>query len=148
MTPEEELMNRISCSLERAYAISLWNEFYDEVRHKNRFFPHSAFAEKYIHPLASEKYRSTMHQEAAPLYRARLISPEDYRHMKFDEQLCGFDCGHSGAPSAALQSLNEYLITSGVQTDTVLSKRDYLKVQTAYANPSTVSREQVEAFRQ
>lgn len=49
---------------------------------------------------------------------------------------------------AALQSLNEYLITSGVQTDTVLSKRDYLKVQTAYANPSTVSREQVEAFRQ
>ena len=52
MTHEEELMNRTSRLIERAYAISLWNEFYDEVRHKNRFFPHSAFVEKYIHPLA------------------------------------------------------------------------------------------------
>lgn len=52
------------------------------------------------------------------------------------------------AKLAAIQSLNKYLIEVGAQTDTVLSKRDYLKVQTAYANPSAVSREQVEAFRQ
>ena len=100
MTHEEELMNRTSRLIEKACAINLWNEFYDEVRHKNRFFPHSAFVEKYIYPLASEKYRSTIHQEATPLYRARLISPEDYRHMKFDEQIHGFDRDYSGAPPA------------------------------------------------
>lgn len=49
---------------------------------------------------------------------------------------------------AALQALNEYLIETGRQTEPVLSKRDYLKVQTAYANPSTVSRAQVELLRQ
>lgn len=49
---------------------------------------------------------------------------------------------------AALQALNEFLIETGRQTELVLSKRDYLRVQIAYANPSTVSREQVEALRQ
>lgn len=49
---------------------------------------------------------------------------------------------------AALQALNEYLIETGRQTELVLSKRDYLKVQTAYANPSTVSKAQVELLRQ
>lgn len=49
---------------------------------------------------------------------------------------------------AALQALNEFLIETGCQTELVLSKRDYLRVQTAYANPSTVSREQVETLRQ
>lgn len=52
------------------------------------------------------------------------------------------------AKLAVLQSLNDYLVETGTQTDTVLTKRDYLRVQTAYANPSIVSREQVEAFRQ
>lgn len=49
---------------------------------------------------------------------------------------------------AALQKFNEYLIETGTQADMVLSKQDYLKVQISYANPSTISREQVEAFRQ
>lgn len=49
---------------------------------------------------------------------------------------------------AALQALNQFLVESGRQESLVLSKRDYLKVQTIYANPSTVSREEVESFRQ
>lgn len=49
---------------------------------------------------------------------------------------------------AALQALNEFLIETGRQTELVLSKRDYLRVQTAYANPSTVNRDQVELLRQ
>ena len=48
---------------------------------------------------------------------------------------------------AALQYYNEFLIQTGIQNDLILGKRDYLKVQTAYANPSIVSREQVESFR-
>lgn len=49
---------------------------------------------------------------------------------------------------AALQALNEFLIETGRQTELVLSKRDYLRGQIAYANPSTVSREQVEVLCQ
>ncbi len=52
------------------------------------------------------------------------------------------------AKLAALQALNEFLIETGHQTELVLSKRDYLRVQTAYANPSTISKDQVEMFRQ
>ncbi len=37
---------------------------------------------------------------------------------------------------------------SGVQTDVVVGKADYLKVQVPYANPCTVDQGQVEAFRQ
>lgn len=48
---------------------------------------------------------------------------------------------------AALQALNQFLVESGRQENLVLSKRDYLKVQTIYANPSTLSREEVESFR-
>ena len=52
------------------------------------------------------------------------------------------------AKLAALQSLNAFLVDTGVQTDMVLGKKDYLKVQLTFANPSTVGKEQVEAFRQ
>ena len=52
------------------------------------------------------------------------------------------------AKLAALQALNQFLVESGRQEELVLSRKDYLKTQTAYASPSTVNREQVEAFRQ
>lgn len=52
------------------------------------------------------------------------------------------------AKLAALASLNEFLVESGVQTDVVVGKADYLKVQVPYANPCTVDQGQVEAFRQ
>jgi len=49
---------------------------------------------------------------------------------------------------AALQCLNEHLLETSVQNELAISKKDYLKVQQRYASPSTVSKEQVEAFRQ
>lgn len=52
------------------------------------------------------------------------------------------------AKLAAIQELNEFLIETGHQTELDLSIRGYLKIQIAYANPSIVSKEQVEAFRQ
>lgn len=52
------------------------------------------------------------------------------------------------AKIAALICLNSFLIESEVQTDMVLRKSDYLKVQQQYANPCTITKQQVEAFRQ
>lgn len=88
-------------------------------------------------------YEDTFGEPAQQLYRANVLDYISY--MRTVRKLSNRTVN---AKLAALQSLNEYLISAGVQTDTALSKRDYLKVQTAYANPSTVNREQVEAFRQ
>ena len=50
--------------------------------------------------------------------------------------------------TSSLHSFNLYLIAAGYTKEVVLDKQDYLKVQLAYASPSTVSREEVERFRQ
>ena len=52
------------------------------------------------------------------------------------------------AKLASLHSFNLYLISAGYKTEVVLTKEDYLKVQTAYASPSTVDRGEGERFRQ
>lgn len=88
-------------------------------------------------------YEATFGEQVQQLYRANVL---DYiSHLRAVRKLTNRSVN---AKLAALQSLNEFLIKDGIQTDTVLTKRDYLKVQVAYANPSTVSREQVEVFRQ
>lgn len=88
-------------------------------------------------------YEATFGEQVQQLYRANVL---DYiSHLRTVRKLTNRSVN---AKLAALQSLNEFFIKDGIQTDTVLTKRDYLKVQVAYANPSTVSREQVEVFRQ
>ena len=88
-------------------------------------------------------YGATFGEPVRQLYRANVLDYISY--LRTVKRLANRSVD---AKLAALQSFNEYLVDAGIQTDTVLSKRDYLKVQVAYANPSTVSREQVEAFRQ
>ena len=88
-------------------------------------------------------YEATFGEPMQQLYRANALDYISY--LRTVKQLSNRSVN---SKLAALQSLNEYLVSIGTQTDTVLSKRDYLKIQNAYANPSTVSREEVEAFRQ
>ena len=88
-------------------------------------------------------YRATFGGPVRQLYRANVLDYISY--LRTVKRLANRSVD---AKLAALQSFNEYLVDAGIQTDSVLSKRDYLKVQTAYANPSTVNREQVESFRQ
>ena len=52
------------------------------------------------------------------------------------------------AKLAGLQSYSYYLISLGAMKEPVLNKRDNLKVQLAYASPSTVTKTDVERFRQ
>lgn len=49
---------------------------------------------------------------------------------------------------AALIKLNEYLIEQSIQTDIVVSKKDYIKIQKDYISPATIIKADVEAFRQ
>ncbi|WP_352418241.1 tyrosine-type recombinase/integrase [Proteiniborus sp.] len=49
---------------------------------------------------------------------------------------------------AALIKLNEYLVNQSIQTDTVVSKKDYIKIQKEYISPATIIKADVEAFRQ
>lgn len=90
-----------------------------------------------------EWYQATFDETLQKLYRANVLDYISY--LRTVRKLVNRSVN---TKLAALQNLNGYLIKIGVQTDMVLSKQDYLKVQTSYANPSTVSREQVEAFRQ
>ena len=52
------------------------------------------------------------------------------------------------AKLASLHSFNLYQLSAGYAKEVILSKQDYLKVQLAYASPSTVDRGEVERFRQ
>lgn len=49
---------------------------------------------------------------------------------------------------SSLRSFNEYLIDAGVQTELTVLKNDFMKIQAQYANPCTVEKKDVEAFRQ
>ena len=49
---------------------------------------------------------------------------------------------------SSLRSYNDWLIESGQQTDTVILKNDFMKILLQYASPSTVTKKDVEAFRQ
>lgn len=49
---------------------------------------------------------------------------------------------------AALIKFNEYLIDKNIHSNIVVSKKDYIKIQKEYISPSTVTKSDVEKFRQ
>ncbi len=49
---------------------------------------------------------------------------------------------------SALVKYNEFLVESGIQYDHVVSKKDNIKVQQTYANPTDMTRQEVDVFRQ
>lgn len=90
-----------------------------------------------------EWYQATFGMPLQRMYRANVLDYISY--LRTVRKLANRSVN---TKLAALQNLNDYLIESGIQAETVLSKQDYLKIQTSYASPSTISREQVESFRQ
>jgi site-specific recombinase XerD len=56
--------------------------------------------------------------------------------------------GTVNAKLAALISLDDFLTATGRQGESAVSRKDLLRVQAAYTNPSDVSEKEVEAFRQ
>lgn len=90
-----------------------------------------------------EWYRDTCGMDFQQLYRPNALDFISY--LRTVKKLGNKSVN---AKIAALISLNGFLIEAGVQTEMALRKNDYLKVQQQFANPCTVTKQQVEAFRQ
>ena len=74
-----------------------WNRFCDEIRHENRFFPHSDFL-GFLDELY-DNYRVLLSAtENDTLYRARCIHTDNIKKIKADQRLEGFDKKDSGEP--------------------------------------------------
>lgn len=88
------------------------------------------------------------HEETFGKRMKMLIRANVLDYIPYLRTVKGLNNRSVNAKLASLHSFNLYLISAGYKTEVVLTKEDYLKVQTAYASPSTVDRGEVERFRQ
>ena len=88
------------------------------------------------------------HEETFGKLMKRLLRANVLDYISYLRTVKGLNNRSVNAKLASLHSFNLYLISAGYKTEVVLTKEDYLKVQTAYASPSTVDRGEVERFRQ
>lgn len=77
------------------------------------------------------------------LYRANVLE-----YISYMRNLKGYSPKSVNNHLSALRCLNEFLIDEGIQTETVILKADFMKVQLQYASPCTVEKRDVDAFRQ
>ena len=88
-------------------------------------------------------YAESFGSECSSLYRENILDYISYlRNIKKDSGKT------TNCKISALVKFNEFLIVSGVQQDQVISKRDNIKIQKSYANPSDVTKQEVDTFRQ
>lgn len=81
--------------------------------------------------------------EPKQLYRANVL---DY--ISYMKNIKKYNLKSLNNHLSSLRAYNEFLIDSGVQTELTILKNDFMKVQLQYANPCTVEKKDVEAFRQ
>ena len=77
-----------------------------------------------------------------------LLRPNVLDYISYLRTVKGLSNRSVNAKLASLHSLNLYLISAGYKTEMVLTKQDYLKVQSGYASPRTVTKADVERFLQ
>ncbi len=87
--------------------------------------------------------RDSFDEEPQQLYRANVL---DY--ISYMRNVRGYHAKTVNNHLSSLRSLNEYLIGTGRQTETVVLDSDFMKIQIQYASPCTVEQKDVEAFRQ
>ena len=88
------------------------------------------------------------HEETFGKRMKVLLRPNVLDYISYLRTVKGLSNRSVNAKLASLHSFNLYLISAGYKTEMVLTKQDYLKVQSAYASPSTVTKADVERFRQ
>lgn len=88
-------------------------------------------------------FQETSGMEPHQLYRANILDYISY--LRTVKRLSNRSVN---TKLAALHCFNEFLVSAGVQGELVLTKKDYQPVQQAYANPSSITKQQVEEFRQ
>lgn len=77
------------------------------------------------------------------LYRANVLE-----YISYMRNIRGYNPKTVNHHLSSLRSYNEWLIESGRQTEAVVLKNDFMKIQLQYASPSTVTKKDVEVFRQ
>ncbi|AOY77151.1 tyrosine-type recombinase/integrase [Clostridium formicaceticum] len=77
------------------------------------------------------------------LYRENVL---DY--MSYMSNIKNLKAESINAKLAALSKYNEFLVEQKVQTDLVISKKDYIKIQKEYVSPAIITKIDVEVFRQ
>ena len=77
------------------------------------------------------------------LYRANVLE-----YISYMRNNRGYSVKTVNNHLSALRCLNEYLVQEKHQTELVIQDQDFMKVQVQYANPCTVEKKEVEAFRQ
>jgi Site-specific recombinase XerD len=88
-------------------------------------------------------YFESFGSECDRLYRENILDYLSYlRNVKRDSGKT-INCKIS-----ALISFNIFLIENEIQQDSVVTKNDNIRIQQSYANPSNVSKQEVDAFRQ
>lgn len=88
-------------------------------------------------------YLESFGSECFQLYRENILDYLSYlRNIKKDAGRT-INCKIS-----ALTKYNEFLIENKIQQEKVISKKDNIKIQRSYANPSTVTKHEVDGFRQ
>lgn len=82
-------------------------------------------------------------EEPQLLYRANVLE-----YIAYMRNIRNYNPKTVNNHLSSLRSLNEYLLQSGHQTETVVLDSDFMKVQIQYASPCTVTKKEVESFRQ
>lgn len=88
-------------------------------------------------------FRESFSCEFTKLYRENILDFKSYliTHRKLNAKSIN-------AKLAALSKFNEFLLQWHVQSDIVIFKTDYMKVQLEFASPANITKSEVEAFRQ
>lgn len=87
--------------------------------------------------------RETFGEQPSQLYRANVLE-----YISYMRNIKGYSPKTVNHHLSSLRSYNDWLIESGRQTETVVVKNDFMKIQLQYASPSTVTKKEVETFRQ
>ncbi len=87
--------------------------------------------------------RDSFGSEPEQPYRANVLDYKSYMRT-----VRGYNPKSVNNHLSSLRAYNEFLISIGVQTELVIIKADFMKIQVQYANPCTVEKKDVEAFRQ
>lgn len=85
----------------------------------------------------------TFGERPSQLYRANILE-----YISYMRNIKNYSPKTVNHHLSSLRSCNDWLIESGRQTETVVLKKDFMKIQVQYASPCTVTKRDVEAFRQ
>ena len=105
---------------------------------KNTIQSYSGHIKRYL-KWFQESYNSPFNH----LYRENILE-----YISYMSNIKKLKAQSINAYLAALIKLNEYLIDQNTQTDIVVSKKDYIKIQKEYISPATIIKTDVESFRQ